>query len=196
MNAAVDDQSGRAPISEADLVEQFLTFELADGLYAIPILAVQEIRGWERVTQIPQASAHILGVINLRGTVVPVLDVRARLGLETRGVTATTVVIVVRVEVSAGRTRTVGCVVDAVSDVTTIVSDEISPPPDTCSSMQAQVVRGVATVEKQLALVLDVRRLIDPTVTAQVSERQGQETDFAAMSAGMSDGSGIVAAHA
>jgi purine-binding chemotaxis protein CheW len=150
--------------------QQFLTFEVGDELFAVPILAVQEIRGWEKAAHIPHSQDHILGIINLRGTVVPVLDVRARLGLPAREATQTTVVIVVRIA-SASGTRTVGCVVDAVSDVATIDEGQVMPAPEACGSVDSHFLSGVATIEKRLVLLLDVGRLIE------VAKRAAEEGD-------------------
>src|SRR5579863_2022997 len=96
--------------SGTDSSEQYLTFMLAGEEYGIDILRVQEIKGWDRVTRIPHAPAYVLGVINLRGTVVPVLDLRCRFGIETIPFGPTTVVIVIRVAGGRGD-KTVGIVV-------------------------------------------------------------------------------------
>lgn len=160
MNAAVKTIYNAANDTRSVVSEQFLTFEVGSELFALPILSVQEIRGWDKVSQIPRTEAHILGVVNLRGTVVPVLDVRTRLGMDSREPTATTVVIVVRIESADYGTTIVGCVVDAVSDVATIEPELILPPPAACGSVDSHFVCGVATVDQRLALLLDVNRLI------------------------------------
>jgi purine-binding chemotaxis protein CheW len=147
--------------------EQFLTFDIGGQLFGIPILSVQEIRGWDKIAQIPRTPAHVLGVINLRGSVVPVLDIRARLGMNSREVTATTVVVIVRVEVN-GQPVTVGCVVDAVSDVAAFPVDRILRAPDTCGTVDSHFVRGVADSGAGLVLVLEIERLIEqgPAISA------------------------------
>lgn len=161
MSAAAKMTTSPAATGASELAEQFLTFEVGSELFAIPILSVQEIRSWEKVSQIPKTQAHILGVINLRGNVVPVLDVRTRLGLEQRGVTPTTVVIVVRVDDGRQKPATVGCVVDSVSDVMTIAADQVKPAPDTCGSVDSHFISGVTTIDDRLLLMLDIARLID-----------------------------------
>ena len=98
--------------SAAETSEQYLTFMLAGEEYGVDILRVQEIKGWDKVTRIPHTPAYVLGVINLRGAVVPILDLRRRFGLETIDFGPTTVVIVVRAS-GGGDERTVGVVVDA-----------------------------------------------------------------------------------
>lgn len=143
---------------------QYLTFELAGGLFAIPILAVQEIRGWEPVSRIPRAPAHVLGVINLRGAVVPVVDLRTRLSIERRDTTSTTVVIVVRIESSVAGVVTVGCVVDAVSDVSNVDAGTISTPPAICGAVDSHFLSGVSSLDSRLVMFLDLMRLIDESV--------------------------------
>jgi len=165
MNAAAAGRS--APVASAGpAAEQFLTFRVGEELFAIPVLAVREIRGWERVAQIPHARAHILGVINLRGTVVPVLDVRTRFGMPPREATATTVVIVVCIDSAAGVATTVGCVVDAVSDVITIGAAEVRAAPDACGTVERHFIRGVASLDAQLVLLLEVGLLIEAAAGA------------------------------
>lgn len=149
----------------AETARQFLTFEVATDVFAIPILAVREIRGWEKVSRMPRTDQHILGVINLRGTVVPVLDVRTRLGLEAREVTPTTVVIVVHIQHPAKGALVVGCVVDAVSDVATIDAATVRPAPDACGSVERHFIQGVAPIDDRLVLLLDLARLIEQTAT-------------------------------
>src|SRR5580658_5602491 len=102
--------------SAAGAGEQYLTFMLAGEEYGVDILRVQEIKGWDKVTRIPHTAKFVLGVINLRGAVVPILDLRCRFGLGSSDFGPTTVVIVVRAMTRSGE-RTVGMVVDAVSEV-------------------------------------------------------------------------------
>jgi purine-binding chemotaxis protein CheW len=142
-------------------VEQYLTFELAGELYAIPILAVQEIRGWEPVARIPQTPPHVLGVIDLRGAVVPVVDLRTRLSIERRDMTSTTVVIVVRIEAGGSAPVTVGIVVDAVSDVANIDSASVRPAPSVCGDVDAHFLRGLSAIDARLVMLLELPRLID-----------------------------------
>lgn len=160
MSAAFQTDPDASLAGATATAEQFLTFEIGDELFALPILSVQEIRGWEKVSQIPRTDAQILGVINLRGSVVPVLDVRTRLGIEPREVTPTTVLIVVRLEAEDHSSATVGCVVDAVSDVVSIRLQDLRPAPSTCGSLDSHFIRGVATIDTRLVLVLDLSLLI------------------------------------
>ncbi|MGA2342628.1 MAG: chemotaxis protein CheW [Steroidobacteraceae bacterium] len=147
----------------ADASEQYLTFMLAGEEYGVDILRVQEIKGWDRVTRIPHTPDYILGVINLRGAVVPILDLRRRFGLETIEFGATTVVIVVRV-MSAGGERTVGVVVDAVSEVYNVDPAETQPPPEVCGNVDTVFVKALATIEEKMLILLDIDRLIGNSV--------------------------------
>jgi purine-binding chemotaxis protein CheW len=161
-----DKISGVGP-NETTTSEQYLTFALGGEAFAIPILAVQEIRRWEVVTKTPRSPDHILGVMNLRGAVLPVLDLRVRLGLDACERTATSVVIVVRVETASTAERTVGCLVDGVSDVVSLASDSIRPAPAACGTIETHYLAGVATVEHRLLMLLDLVGLLESSIDAR-----------------------------
>jgi len=149
--------------SATDSSEQYLTFMLAGEEYGVDILRVQEIKGWDKVTRIPHTPDYVLGVINLRGAVVPILDLRRRFGLETIDFGPTTVVIVVRV-MSGLAERTVGVVVDAVSEVYNVDAADTKPPPDVCGSVDTVFVKALATVEEKMLILLDIDRLIGNSI--------------------------------
>ena len=136
---------------------QYLTVNLASEEYAIDILAVREIRGWTPVTRIPQAPHYVLGVLNLRGAIVPVLDLRLRFGLAREEYTATTVTVVVTV---AG--RLFGVVVDAVSDVLDVQADKVRPVPDMGTAVDTEYLKGLTSIEERMVLLLDVDKLLQP----------------------------------
>ena len=140
--------------------DQYLTFLLAGEEYAVNILKVQEIRGWAAVTPIPNTPDDVLGVVNLRGTVVPIVDLRRRFRLERIPFGPTTVVIVVRVT-DEEKERTVGVVVDAVSDVYNIANEVIQPRPDFGGAVAAEFVTGLATVGEKMVILLDIDRLMN-----------------------------------
>src|SRR6476661_7582664 len=123
-NAAAKGEAAQAPGSH-----QVLTFTLGAETYGVDILRVQEIRGWSPVTRIPQAPAHVLGVLNLRGSIVPIVDMRMRFSLDRAEYTPLTVIIVLSVESHAGR-RDIGVVVDGVSDVIDVAAADIKPAPE------------------------------------------------------------------
>jgi purine-binding chemotaxis protein CheW len=144
--------------------EQYLTFMLAGEEYGVAILQVQEIKGWDKVTRIPHTPEYVLGVINLRGAVVPILDLRRRLGLGAVEFGKTTVIIVVRVGNGAGGERTVGMVVDAVSEVYNIATADTRPPPDVCGNVNTVFVKSLATVQDRMLMLLDMERLIGDSI--------------------------------
>src|ERR1044072_8701215 len=114
--------------SDAPDSAQFLTFVCAGEEYGVDILRVQEIKGWEGVTRVPYTPDYLLGVMNLRGVIVPVIDLRVRFGLAKRTADGSTVVIVVRVRGKDGE-KTAGIVVDAVSEVYSVTPDNIKATP-------------------------------------------------------------------
>jgi purine-binding chemotaxis protein CheW len=140
--------------------EQFLTFVLGGEEYGVTILQVQGIQGWDRVTPIPNTPEFILGVINLRGAIVPIVDLRRRFGMPAAEFGPTTVVIVVRVAQSDRNERTLGLVVDAVSEVCNVNADDRKPAPDFGSGIKTDFVKGLATVENRMVILLDIDRLV------------------------------------
>jgi purine-binding chemotaxis protein CheW len=142
---------------------QYLSFFLGGQEYATDILRVQEIKGWDIVTRVPYSPSYILGVINLRGAIVPVLDPRVRFGLESAPFNSATVVIVVRVAGARGE-RIVGLVVDAVSDVYSFAAENIQPPPEAVGSVDQMFVLGLAKLEDKLVIILDIERLVISSV--------------------------------
>lgn len=139
---------------------QYLTFMLAGEEYGVEILKVQEIKGWDTVTPIPNTPDYMLGVLNLRGAIVPIVDLRNRFKLDDIQFGPTTVVIVVKMQ-NEDQTRTVGLVVDAVAEVYRLENDAVQPPPEMGSSVQTEFVRGLVTVDKKMVILLEVDRLID-----------------------------------
>jgi purine-binding chemotaxis protein CheW len=156
--------------STGGVSEQYLTFLLAGEEYGVDILRVQEIKGWDKVTRIPHTAAYILGVINLRGAVVPILDLRRRFGLESIEFGPTTVVIVVRVG-SKSEERTVGMVVDAVSEVYNVDVASTKAPPDVCTNVDTIFVKALATMGEKMLILLDIDRLIGNSIIEQPSPR-------------------------
>lgn len=154
MNNVFDIMSGMD-----DGSQHYLIFELNHEHYAIEILRVQKIKGWERVTPIPNTPRHLRGVMNLRGDIVPVVDLRLLFGMPFQAYNHTTVIVVLNVQQS-GHQRTVGIVVDAVSDAHNIHPDEIKPASDFGASVSTATIQGVTTVAQQMMVVLDVDNLL------------------------------------
>ena len=142
---------------------QYLTFILAEEEYAIDILRVQGIQGWDTVTAIPNTPEYILGVINLRGSVVPIVELRRRFKLESVPFGPTTVVIIVKIK-SGDKERTLGIVVDAVSEVYSLLHKDVRPAPDFGNAGNIDFVKGVATVEDKMLILLNVDELLDDDV--------------------------------
>ena len=140
--------------------EQFLTFFLNEEEYGVEILRVQEIRSWSAPMPLPHAPSYIKGVINIRGDIVPIADLRERLGLASVSRSATTAVVVLRVG-SGERTRTMGVVVDAMSDVTNVSASNIKAPPDFAEAAHSMA-KGIATVSEKMITILDVDQLFGP----------------------------------
>ncbi|MGH8136685.1 MAG: chemotaxis protein CheW [Steroidobacteraceae bacterium] len=138
---------------------QVLTFVLGNETYGVDILRVQEIRGWSAVTKIPHAPPHVLGVLNLRGSIVPIVDLRMRFALDRAEYTAVTVIIVVSVISAAGR-RDFGVVVDGVSDVVDIDSAEVKAAPELGSQAATEYIRGLVPIADRMVVLLDIDRLI------------------------------------
>lgn len=134
---------------------ELLTFTLGREEYGIDILKVQEIRGYDAVTTIANAPAFIKGVINLRGIIVPIVDMRIKFKLGSVTYDETTVVIILNIA-----KRVVGMVVDGVSDVTTLKPEEIKPAPEFGASLDTQYLLGLGTVDERMIILVDIERLM------------------------------------
>jgi purine-binding chemotaxis protein CheW len=134
---------------------EYLTFTLGDEEYGIDILMVQEIRGYDTVTKIANAPEFIKGVINLRGAIVPVVDMRIKFHLGNVVYNQFTVVIVLNV---CG--RVIGMVVDGVSDVIALTPEQIRPAPEFGSSLDTQYITGLGTVDERMIILVDIEQLM------------------------------------
>jgi purine-binding chemotaxis protein CheW len=134
---------------------QFLTFQLGDELYGVDILRVQEIKGYTTVTKIPNTPPHIKGVLNLRGTIVPIVELRTKFGMPTIDYTMFTVIVVVVV-----KEKIMGLVVDAVSDVLNIERKDIQPPPQFGAKVDVSFLNGIGKSGDKLVALLDMDRLL------------------------------------
>jgi purine-binding chemotaxis protein CheW len=137
---------------------QYLTFELNDEHYGVEILRVQEIKGWDHVTPIPNTPTHLCGVLNLRGAIVPIVDLRLFFDMPFVPYTTTTVVVVLKVQDVTQ--RTVGIVVDAVSDAHTIHPDNISETPDFGHVVATNFITGITRIDDNMLMLLDVDKLL------------------------------------
>lgn len=148
--------------------KELLTFVLAGEEYGVDILRVQEIKGWDSVTSIPNTPEYIRGVINIRGSIVPIIDMRLRFNLDKKEYDPTTVVIVLNVVHGANNTRTMGIVVDAVSDVYNIPVDDVKASPDFGTAVDTEFVTGLATVGEKMIIVLDIDHMLNAAELAVI----------------------------
>jgi purine-binding chemotaxis protein CheW len=148
----IADAAGTAARSD---LKQYVSFEAGDEQYAVDIMKVREIKGWTEVTNLPNQPDHVRGVLNLRGAVLPIIDLQCRLG---GGFTTTTerhVIVIVSME-----GRQVGLLVDAVSDILAVSDDKIQPVPETDIREDTRVLSGFLTDEDQMVAMLDLDRLL------------------------------------
>jgi purine-binding chemotaxis protein CheW len=141
------------------LRSQLLTFRLGTSTYGVDILRVKEIRGWSPVTKIPHSPQHVLGVLNLRGAIVPIIDLRLRFALPEAGFSPLTVIIVLSLVTAAGQ-RECGVVVDSVSDVVDVAPGDVKPPPSLSAGQSSEFIGGIATIDEQMLILLNVDELV------------------------------------
>ncbi|UJP01697.1 MAG: chemotaxis protein CheW [Nitrosomonas sp.] len=137
------------------MINEFLTFRLGNEEYGIEILKVQEIRGYDSVTQIANAPDFIKGVVNLRGIIVPILDMRIKFRLNCVEYNQFTVVIILNV---AG--RVMGIVVDGVSDVIELEANQVRPAPEFGAVIDTEYITGLGTVADRMLILIDIERLM------------------------------------
>ena len=142
-------------------VEQYLTFTLADESYGLEILKVREIRGWEPVREIPNTPDYIKGALNLRGTIVPIIDLRERFGMEKVEYSPVTVVIVLSFG-DQKENRVIGIVADAVSDVLDINQQDVRSAPNLGSKIDTRYMQGMYVLDTRMIMLLDVNNLLNP----------------------------------
>ena len=149
--------------------QQYLTFFIRNEEYAVEILRVREIIEFERVTHVPMMPAHVRGVINLRGAVLPVIDLATKFGHGDAGATRTTCIIVVETKLH-GDLITVGLVATAVSEVVDIRETEIEPPPSFGTNVRVDFLTGMGKLAGRLVLILDLDRVLSPAELLETIE--------------------------
>jgi len=154
---AMADQGGaaRGAADKDEASREFLSFRLGAEEYGIEILKVQEIRGWEQPTSIANTPPFIKGVINLRGIIVPIVDLRIKFNLGEATYSELTVVIILSVA-----NRVVGAVVDAVSDVLTLTAQQIKPAPEFGGTLETRYITGLGTLDERMLILLDIEKLM------------------------------------
>jgi len=156
--SAVSEINDHSNMEDDVLTEQYLTFIMADEEYGVDILAVQEIRGWESATPVPNSPRYIKGVINLRGTIVPIMDLRQRFGLEIKEYGEETVVVVLKIFTSTGA-RTMGIIVDAISDVYDVPIGDAKNR-GLGDNQNSNFIKGLVTVKKHMVILLELENLL------------------------------------
>ena len=146
---------------KTDLTGKYLTFRLAEEDYGIPLRQVKEIIGMMPVTAVPQTPAHVKGVINLRGQVIPVSDLRLRFGMDAIAYNDRTCIIVVDIR-SADSTTRMGVIVDAVSEVLNVRKEEIEAAPSFGALARTEYILGMANMDESVKILLDIDRVFDP----------------------------------
>jgi purine-binding chemotaxis protein CheW len=142
---------------------QFISFTIGAEEYGVDIMAIREIKGWTATTELPNTPPYVRGVINLRGAIVPIFDLRTRFGGGATSASARHVIIVVSV-----RSRVVGILVDAVADIITITAGSIQPVPELERKVDVGFLSGLVTVDGRMVALLDLDRLFDAELTAEL----------------------------
>lgn len=147
--------------STSALGGKYLTVALEGESYAIAVLKVREIIRFQKITPVPQMPDYVKGVINLRGRVIPVIDLRAKFGLKAE-VAERTCIVVVQVSLSRGRAVQMGVIVDSVEEVVTLTGTEIEPTPDFGTRVDTRYLLGMAKIKGQVKTLLDIDRVVAP----------------------------------
>ena len=156
LQTASQPSAGSAPLAvAATTLREFLAFKLGAEEYGIDILRVQEIRSYEAPTRIANAPAFVKGVVNLRGVIVPIVDMRLKFNLETVGYDSFTVVIVLKIG-----NRVMGMVVDAVSDVITLTPEQLRPVPEFNSAIASDHLLAISAIDQRMLILVDIEKLM------------------------------------
>ena len=148
---------------------KFLTFKLREESYAIPILRIKEIIGMMPITKVPRLPQFIKGVINLRGQIIPVIDLRTKFGIEERPYDERTSIIVMEIQ-SENTTKTNGIVVDTVQEVLDIMADSIEPPPKYGADVNQEFLTGMGKIDEKVIMILNVNKILSANETAQLED--------------------------
>lgn len=145
-------------MAETVAVNQYLTFQLGEEVYAFPVAHVQEVLEMGKITKIPHMPTYMVGVLNNRGTVLPVIDLRAKFNLDTSEDTVDTAIVVVEVP-QGDRNILLGCKTDAVDQVVDILPDQIEPSPKVGTSVQADFIQGIGNIDDTFVIILDIQNV-------------------------------------
>lgn len=146
------------------MLRELITFQVEGQVFALDIMAIREIRAWTPATRLPRVPSYVAGVVNLRGTVLPVIDLAARLGWAAVEATPRHAIIVTQLG-----SRQTGLIVESVSDIVTIDTDTLQAPPATADSTVLPFLQGLAALDDQMVMVLDLTALADNETLAQAA---------------------------
>ncbi|HKN77098.1 MAG TPA: chemotaxis protein CheW [Candidatus Acidoferrum sp.] len=158
---------------EAVEQQQYLTFQMSEEEYAVGIPHVREIIEYSSVTRVPRAPAWIRGVINVRGSVVPVVDLAVKFGVEARPVTKTTCIIILEIKLD-GEDSIMGVIADAVNEVTSFAAEDIEKAPPFGTRVRVEYLLGMAKVGKKFALMLDIHKVLSGEELVRLGEVPSQ----------------------
>lgn len=158
MQILAENNQAKSEVAHTNIAQEFLTFRLGNEEYGIEILKVQEIRGYDTVTQIANAPEFIKGVVNLRGIIVPIVDMRIKFNLGEATYDRFTVVIILNLS-----GRVVGIVVDGVSDVIGLDMEQVRPTPEFGGVLNTEYIMGLGTVDDRMLILLDIEKLMSST---------------------------------
>lgn len=139
-----------------DGARELIAFRVGDQEFCVNIMAVREIRGWTPVTPLPHAPQYVMGVINLRGAVLPIVDLSLRLGMRCADPTPRHVIIVAQV-----KSKVIGLLVDAVSDILTVTDEQIQPTPEISSDLERLYARGILAIDKRMICLIELGALFN-----------------------------------
>jgi len=145
-------------VAERIDTSQFLTFGLGDDIFAIDVIMAKEVLDFAQVTKVPQTPEYMLGVINLRGSVVPVIDMRLKFGMDAKEKTRDSCIIVVEVDVD-GEPITVGAMADSVREVMDMTESQIEPPPKIGTRLNTEFIKGMGNLGEKFVIILDINRV-------------------------------------
>jgi len=157
--------------------QKFLTFALAGEEYGVTIMKIKEIIGMMPVTVLPQTPTYVKGVINLRGKVIPIIDLRLKFGLKHAEPTERTCIIVIETEDQEQTQTLVGLIIDAVSEVISLKGDEVEPAPNMQTQFQEQLILGLAKCESGVKILLDIDKVINHSELAELEKEDLENAD-------------------
>lgn len=167
--AVQSNQEKEEQAAQSGELQQFLTFHLDDEEYGVDITQVMEIRGWSETTRLPNTPEYVMGIINLRGVVVPVMDIRRRFGMEPAQLGEKSVVIIL-----SSTERSLGLLVDGVTDILEVASSSVKAPPTVSDSIESDFLQGLVAEEKRMVVILNPEKLFSIRILEDVEHKAAQ----------------------